>query len=198
MQNPFTTTFSKNPGYSYIATEKTNEILENFSYENPSESVYKITGVRGSGKTVILTKVEEYLRNEENVKNGWMVFDINPARDMLAQFAAFLSKTTIKLCQMTAEMWKNESTGVLDKSDFLFSFVFALVREVYGGFCGDLLLNVIHFRDSSVYAFDFVYRMFGIGDVNVVSANRFVVRHEDVQFWEIVAQGVGYHGFTDV
>ena len=52
MQNPFTTTFSKTPEYTYIHTEKTEEILENFVYENPSESVYKITGVRGSGKTV--------------------------------------------------------------------------------------------------------------------------------------------------
>lgn len=42
MQNPFTTTFCKSPEYSYIATDRTTEILENFSYENPSESVYKI------------------------------------------------------------------------------------------------------------------------------------------------------------
>ena len=44
MQNPFTTTFSKAPEYTYIHTEKTEEILENFIYDNPSESVYKITG----------------------------------------------------------------------------------------------------------------------------------------------------------
>lgn len=30
--------------------KKTNEIVENFGYDRPSESVYKITGVRGSGK----------------------------------------------------------------------------------------------------------------------------------------------------
>lgn len=92
MQNPFTTTFSKAPEYTYIATEKTDEILENFSYENPSESVYKITGVRGSGKTVILAKIEEELRNEKNKENGWLVFDLNPARDMLRQVAAMLHK----------------------------------------------------------------------------------------------------------
>ena len=38
MQNPFTTTFSKTPEYTYIHTEKTEEILENFIYDNPSES----------------------------------------------------------------------------------------------------------------------------------------------------------------
>lgn len=92
MQNPFTTTFSKAPEYTYIATEKTDEILENFNYENPSESVYKITGVRGSGKTVILAKIEEELRKEEKIKSGWLVFDLNPSRDMLVQVAAMLSK----------------------------------------------------------------------------------------------------------
>jgi hypothetical protein len=90
MQNPFTTTFSKVPQYTYIVTEKVSEIIENFSYEKPSESVYKITGVRGSGKTVILTKIEEQLRNDENKKNGWLVLDINPTRDMLVQMAAML------------------------------------------------------------------------------------------------------------
>lgn len=92
MQNPFTTTFSKAPEYTYIATNKTDEILENFSYENPSESVYKITGVRGSGKTVILAKVEEELRSDFNKEKGWLVFDLNPARDMLGQVAAMLHK----------------------------------------------------------------------------------------------------------
>ena len=32
MQNPFTTTFSKAPEYTYISTQKTDEILDNFSY----------------------------------------------------------------------------------------------------------------------------------------------------------------------
>ncbi|MBO4640130.1 MAG: hypothetical protein J5710_10285 [Treponema sp.] len=107
MQIPFTTTFSKNPENSYIVTEKTNEILENFAYENPSESVYKITGVRGSGKTVILTKVEEYLRSEESIKKGWIVFDINPVRDMLKQIAASLNNAGFTKVQS-----KNKSINV--------------------------------------------------------------------------------------
>lgn len=90
MQNPFTTTFSKAPEYTYISTNKTDEILENFSYDRPSESVYKITGVRGSGKTVILAKIEEELRKDK--ESGWLVFDLNPARDMLEQVAAMLQK----------------------------------------------------------------------------------------------------------
>lgn len=92
MQNPFTTTFSKLPEYTYIISPATQEILDNLSFESPSESVYKITGVRGSGKTVVLSKIEEELKSEDNKKKGWIVFDLNPTRNMLMQFAAMLLK----------------------------------------------------------------------------------------------------------
>ena len=92
MQNPFTTTFSKVPENTYIHTEKTDEILENFLYDNPSELVYKITGVRGSGKTVILAKVEEELKSNGNKYINWLVFDVNPTRNILGQIAAMLVK----------------------------------------------------------------------------------------------------------
>ena len=69
-----------------------DEILENFSYDNPSESVYKITGVRGSGKTVILAKVEEELKINQSKYKDWLVFDVNPTRDILGQIAAMLVK----------------------------------------------------------------------------------------------------------
>ena len=38
--------FSKIPNESYISVEQLEEIIQNFSYELPAESVYKITGVR--------------------------------------------------------------------------------------------------------------------------------------------------------
>lgn len=90
MQNPFSTTFSKFPENTYISTNEPREMIENFSYDNPSESVYKITGIRGSGKTVIMASVQEELRSEENAKKGWLVYTLNPTRDMLHQFAAYL------------------------------------------------------------------------------------------------------------
>ncbi|MBR2188326.1 MAG: hypothetical protein IJ860_02795 [Eubacterium sp.] len=92
MQNPFTTTFSKMPDQTYILTEEPAEIIDNFSYEKPAESVYKITGVRGSGKTVTLAKVEEAYTSEENRKAGWLVYRLSPSRDLLRQFAAMLYK----------------------------------------------------------------------------------------------------------
>lgn len=86
MQNPFVTTYSKIPTNSYIPTEQVDEILENFRYDNPTESVYKITGVRGSGKTVLLAKIEEGIENSDN--RSWYVYRLSPARDMLKQLLA--------------------------------------------------------------------------------------------------------------
>ena len=108
-QNPFTTTFSKAPEYTYIDTEKTDEILENFRYNRPSESVYKITGVRGSGKTVLLAKIEEELRSDEFRKQGWIVLDIKPTRDMLGQMVSMLlsegfGKTKVKSRNINASL----------------------------------------------------------------------------------------------
>ena len=90
MQNPFTTTFSKLPEYTYISTSEPRDMLENFSYDSPSEAVYKITGIRGSGKTVILANVFEEMSSKANKDRGWLVYTLNPNRDMLSQFAAAL------------------------------------------------------------------------------------------------------------
>ncbi|MBR2282089.1 MAG: hypothetical protein IJ863_05670 [Spirochaetales bacterium] len=89
MQNPFTTTFSKIPSDTYIPTEQVASIIENFSYENPSESVFKITGVRGSGKTVLLAKIEKEISEADS---GWIICRLSPARDLLLQMASILAK----------------------------------------------------------------------------------------------------------
>ena len=91
-QNPFTTTFSKKPAKTYIEREELYEILDTFSFDDPSESVYKIPGVRGSGKTVGLSIIEEEYRSKENKEKGWLVYALNPTRDMLLQLAASLSQ----------------------------------------------------------------------------------------------------------
>ena len=107
MQNPFSTTFSRMPEYTYISTIEPLEIVENFSYDNPTEAVYKITGVRGSGKTVIMANVQNELSSEENSDKGWLVYTLNPSRDMLAQLAAYLySEKFIK------ESIKNKSISI--------------------------------------------------------------------------------------
>ena len=89
MQNPFSTTYSKIPSNSYIPTGQISDIIENFRYDDPSESVYKITGVRGSGKTVLLAKIEQQLQEEG--ASEWIILRLSPARDILQQLAAHLA-----------------------------------------------------------------------------------------------------------
>lgn len=84
MQNPFSYTFGIKPR-EYIANEQEDVILNDFMYK-PTERAYMITGVRGSGKTVMLSDITESLE-----KTGdWYVIDLNPARDLMQSLAAQL------------------------------------------------------------------------------------------------------------
>lgn len=86
MHNPFTLSFGKKPLQFISRIAQTNEILENFNAPNPSNQIYMITGVRGSGKTVMITEVAEELGKMEE----WIVVELNSTRDLLQSLAAKL------------------------------------------------------------------------------------------------------------
>lgn len=82
--NPFTLSFGKKP-LQYISRPiETNQILETFCADIPSNQIYMITGVRGSGKTVMMTTISSELRQ----KKDWIVVELNPVRDLLQSLAA--------------------------------------------------------------------------------------------------------------
>ncbi len=56
MKNPSTLAFGKSPINYIERVMQKNEIIDNFSDENPPYQVCMVTGVRGAGKTVILTE----------------------------------------------------------------------------------------------------------------------------------------------
>ena len=86
-QNPFTLSFGKEP-LSFIARDYQNqEVIENFSAENPGFQACMITGVRGSGKTVTMTSIANELAKDRK----WIVVNLNPELDLLNQLAAELS-----------------------------------------------------------------------------------------------------------
>ncbi len=86
-KNPFSLTFGKEP-VSYVDRDyQSNEILDSFMAENPIYQVYMITGIRGSGKTVLLSTIANKFRKFDE----WVVIDLNPERDLLAMLAAELS-----------------------------------------------------------------------------------------------------------
>ncbi len=79
MQNPFTLIFGKNPMLSVARPEQTNEIIEAFSEKTINQPLFMITGIRGSGKTVMMTEVARTFEEEKN----WIIVELNPATDML-------------------------------------------------------------------------------------------------------------------
>ena len=86
MQNPFTLVFGKSPLESISRLAQTNEIIGSFSSEWMNQQIYMITGVRGSGKTVMLTDISKHFRKDKD----WIVIELNPDRDLLHSFAAKL------------------------------------------------------------------------------------------------------------
>ena len=90
MKNPFTHTPGR-VGDANIETDKELEIYNNFEYDVPSEAVYKIVGIRGSGKTVILGNILRHYRNEEMKKLGWLVYDLSSARNLIKTLISYLS-----------------------------------------------------------------------------------------------------------
>ena len=85
MQNPFTLTFGRSPLESVERPVQINEILEVFTADTVNQQMFIITGVRGSGKTVMMTQISNKLRANAD----WVVIELNPATDLLS---AMLSK----------------------------------------------------------------------------------------------------------
>lgn len=86
MNNPFSISFGKKPEQYISRITQTNEIVEMFSQEVINNQVYLLTGVRGSGKTVLLTNVQKILSENED----FICIELNPLRDMLQSMAAKL------------------------------------------------------------------------------------------------------------
>ena len=88
MGNPFTLAFGKSPLENIDRPVQKNEIIDAFLEAPINQQIYMITGVRGSGKTVLMTDVSRRLKTEED----WAVIELNPETDMLHSFAAKLSR----------------------------------------------------------------------------------------------------------
>ena len=85
-QNPFQVTFGKEPEKFVARLNQTDEIIESFSMEKPSSQVYMLTGVRGSGKTVLLSHIANHFRSNKD----WIVIELNPLEDLMKDLTAKL------------------------------------------------------------------------------------------------------------
>lgn len=89
MNNPFSMTFGIEPN-NYIRRIKESELIINeFTSLNPSNYVYIITGIRGSGKTVLLSNIANYFMNNED----FLVVDPGPKNNILENIASEIYET---------------------------------------------------------------------------------------------------------
>ena len=85
--NPYTVSFGKKPKQFIDRSLSTYNILDMFLADEPSNQTYIITGVRGSGKTVLLADIVKQIKNEPN----WIVIDLDAKdKDMLTTAVAEL------------------------------------------------------------------------------------------------------------
>ncbi len=79
--NPFEIVFGKEPK-SFIAREEFDTIMH--SFVDSTSQCYLITGVRGTGKTVLLSQLSNYYEKDKE----WVVININPEKDILTSLVA--------------------------------------------------------------------------------------------------------------
>ncbi|MCR5421606.1 MAG: ATP-binding protein [Lachnospiraceae bacterium] len=86
MNNPFNIAFGRKP-YNYISRlSLTNKVINTFDSDYPSSQVYMISGVRGAGKTVLMTSITKEL----STRDEWICVELNPELDLLEELAAKL------------------------------------------------------------------------------------------------------------
>ena len=79
VQNPYTLMFGRLPGQVISRVQDTDQIISVFTDPVPSQQVYMLTGVRGSGKTVMLSEIIKRMKILEN----WIIVELNPGGDLL-------------------------------------------------------------------------------------------------------------------
>lgn len=90
MENPFMISFGKQPESFIVRAKDSKTIIDDFLKEKASNQVYIITGLRGSGKTVLLSSIT----NEFIKLDDWIIIDLNSEKDLLEGLASELYQNT--------------------------------------------------------------------------------------------------------
>lgn len=91
--NPFTLMFGKLPNEYIKRYKDSSQVMDAFKSVTPVSQVYLIEGIRGSGKTVLMTYIANELKKDEN----WIVIDLNSAKNLIDDCAMRLTDSYKKL-----------------------------------------------------------------------------------------------------
>ena len=73
-RNPYVINFGRMPNQYIERNLLIEDILDSLNSDLVEEQAFKITGVRGTGKTVMLTAIEKKLREDDS----WIIADLKP------------------------------------------------------------------------------------------------------------------------
>ena len=83
-ENPFNLMHGRMPSESFVNRSYiVDNILSVFDDDTPALMTYAITGVRGSGKTVLLRDIV----NKISLKNNWVTIDLNLGSNLVNSLA---------------------------------------------------------------------------------------------------------------
>ena len=85
-KNPYAISFGRIPNQYISRDALIDDIIENFDSDIVTEQAYKLTGIRGTGKTVTLTAIEKELRSREE----WIVADVKPGGEIICDIVSQL------------------------------------------------------------------------------------------------------------
>lgn len=99
-KNPFSITFGRPPSEYIMRDAEYEMVMDTFTGEPITDQIFIITGVRGTGKTVLLSS----LVNDFEEKNDWIVISLNTSENMTSSFYSDLYyKLKIKDVKVDAE-----------------------------------------------------------------------------------------------
>ena len=88
-KNPYTISFGKIPTQFINRNSIIDSITEALDSDVPDEQAFKLTGIRGTGKTVTLTAIERYFRERKD----WIVIGLRPDTDVMLDLVSNLYST---------------------------------------------------------------------------------------------------------
>lgn len=80
VENPFTLTFGQKPTEFISRKDQIEKIIHTFDMEQPSNKVFMIAGVRGSGKTVSLAEIADHYASDDQ----WIILRLSTDTDLIA------------------------------------------------------------------------------------------------------------------
>ena len=86
LNNPFSLTYGKTPKSIVERLSDASSVINDFTMDESPNMSYIITGLRGTGKTVLLRSLNRFFENLDD----WFVIDVNPQTEILSSFSAKL------------------------------------------------------------------------------------------------------------